>query len=435
MKELIAALALTLLAQAAAVLTLYTPAVLAPAAQADIGIAASTIGLFTAIVFAMATWCAPFGSTFVARLGPMRVSQCCLVSCGCGLALCALASPAAVVVGAALIGAGIGPLTPASTEILASQAPPRVRNLVMSIRQSGVTLGGALAVAVAPLLLIAVGWKGAVLAIGAFCLCFAGALQAVRHRYDGAREISVSTQRPSPVRLFRMVYSHPELRQNALASFTYAGMQYCLSTFLVVFLVERAALSLPHAGWALACAMTAGLVGRILWGLVADWIGNTRKVLGALGLVMTISAFTLSQVTPGWPLAAILVLSTVFGATAIGWNGICVAEIARVAPPGQVAIATGGSLIFTYSGITIAPSLFWIVITVTGSYAWAFALLGVAALSVPLLLPERARVRRGRAAAAWSARRAPQWPCRSMRNPRACPAHRDIAISRLLHPR
>src|ERR1035437_1913014 len=117
MKELVVALALTVLVQAVLSLTVYSPAVLAPVAQADIGIAASSIGIFTALIYGMATWCAPWGSTFVARQGPIRVSQYCLIFSGCGMALCALANPVAVVVGALLIGCGCGPVTPASSEI------------------------------------------------------------------------------------------------------------------------------------------------------------------------------------------------------------------------------------------------------------------------------------------------------------------------------
>ena len=381
MKDLVVVLALTLLAQAMISMMALTPAVLAPVAQADVGVAASSIGIFTALVYAAAMLSAPLGGTFIARRGAVRVSQYCLLLSGSGLALCALAYPAALAAGALLIGCGYGPVTPASSEILVARTPERVRNLIMSIRQTGVPVGGAIAGMVVPMLLLAVGWKAVVLVIAMLCILCALGLEAVRGRYDRVRHDAPQTPRPSLASLLRMVFSHAELRQGALASFTYAGIQLCLASFLVVFLTERAELTLINAGFALSAAMIGGIVGRVLWGVVADYIGSARVVLGALGIVMALSACVMSQVTPGWPLLAIGVLCAVFGATAIGWNGVYIAEIARIMPSGNVALATGASLAFTYLGVVAMPFLFWLIVIVSASYAIAFITVGVLTLA------------------------------------------------------
>ena len=134
---------------------------------------------------------------------------------------------------------------------------------------------------------------------------------------------------------------------------------------------------MSNAGFALSAAMTGGIVGRVLWAAVADYIGNARIVLGTLGIVMSLSAFVMSQVSPDWPLAAIFVLCTVFGASAIGWNGVYIAEIARIMPVDKVALATGASLAVTYLGVVVTPFLFWLLLTVTGSYAVAFIVVGI----------------------------------------------------------
>jgi fucose permease len=243
----------------------------------------------------------------------------------------------------------------------------------MSIRQSGVPVGGALAGVLVPLLLLVSDWKAAARTIAALCIFCMFALQAVRQRYDSVHRDARLAPRPSVPNLFRMVFAHAELRQGALASFAYGGMQWCLASFLVVFLTERAELSLINAGFALSAAMIGGIVGRLLWGLVADHIGNARAVLGGLGVVMSLSALVMSQVTSGWPLLAVVILSVTYGATAIGWNGVYVAEIARIVPAGQVALATGASLAFTYFGVVVMPFLFWLIVTVSTSYAIAFA--------------------------------------------------------------
>jgi len=154
MKDLIVAVALTLLVQAMISMTVVAPAVLAPVAQADVGVAARSIGIFAAVIYAAAALSAPLGGSLVARHGAVRVSQYCLLLAGSGFALCVLARPLVLVAGALLIGCGYGPITPASSEILVARTPERMRNLVMSIRQSGVPVGGALAGVVVPILLL-----------------------------------------------------------------------------------------------------------------------------------------------------------------------------------------------------------------------------------------------------------------------------------------
>jgi fucose permease len=162
----------------------------------------------------------------------------------------------------------------------------------------------------------------------------------------------------------------------ALASFTYSGMQMCLGSFLVVFLTERAGLSVGAAGAALSTAMIAGSIGRVAWGVVADnWV-RPRMLLGLIGVAMAVSAFANALMSGAWPHAAIFAVSFVFGATAVGWNGVYLSEVARIAPAGKAGAATGASLAMTYAGVVFAPLLFWLIVHLSGSYAAAFVTIG-----------------------------------------------------------
>src|SRR5438045_2539443 len=86
MKDLAVALAVTLLVQSTVSLAVFTPAILTPTAHRDIGVAASSIGIFTALMYTLATLSAPMGGSFISRLGAVRVSQSCLLLAGTGLA-------------------------------------------------------------------------------------------------------------------------------------------------------------------------------------------------------------------------------------------------------------------------------------------------------------------------------------------------------------
>ena len=69
-----------------------------------------------------------------------------------------------------------------------------------------------------------------------------------------------------------------------------------------------------------------------------------------------------------------------YGATAVGWNGVYLSEVARTAPAGRAAAATGASLAMTYSGVMVLPFLFWAIVAVSGSYPAAFVATGLLTL-------------------------------------------------------
>ena len=379
-RALIVAIALTTLVQALVSVAVFSPPLLAPVAQADLGVSASAIGIVITLMYVAASLSAPRGGALVARHGPLRVSQQALMWSAGGIALFAVASPVVCVIGAFMLGIGYGPVTPASSTILSTRAPDRLRNVIMSIRQTGVPLGGAIAGALVPTLIVNFGWRASALTVGALCALMALAVQPKREFYDAGRSASPRTGHASHVALLRLVFSAPALRDLALISFAYAAVQMCFTSYLVVFLTERAGLTLVTAGAVFSAAMIAGIVCRIAWGAVADYLGNARKVLGALGLIMAACAFVITQVSAQWPYTGVIALAAVFGASAIGWNGVFVAEVARIAPAGDIAQATGATLGMTYFGVVVGPFLYWAIVTVTASYAIAFAAIGVCAL-------------------------------------------------------
>lgn len=380
-RELLVTLTLATLAQTLIAMAVYAPAVLAPVAQAEIGVTANSIGIFTALTFVAAAFAAPLGGARVVRSGPVRVSQHCLLWAAAGMVLFVSAIPVIIVAGALAIGMGYGPATPASSAMLSKRAPDRLRNVIMSIRQSGVTLGGAIAGLLLPALSVAYGWRTAALVVTALCLLCAALLQVVRERYDDERTGVRQEGHGSHLFLLRMVFKQAELRQGAFTSFTYAGAQMCFGSFLVVFLTERAGMSLIDAGAAYSAAMLAGIAGRMVWGGLADYFDNARLVLGMLGVTMALCAFAITLVSPQWPYAAVIALCVACGASAFGWNGVYIAEVARITSGENVALATGAVITFNFLGIVIAPVLFWLMVLVSGSYTPAFVLIGVVTLA------------------------------------------------------
>ena len=153
-------------------------------------------------------------------------------------------------------------------------------------------------------------------------------------------------------------------------SFIFAGMQLTLFTYLVSYLNLGLGLTLVTAGLVFSAAQTAGIVGRIVWGAVADRLLGPRRTLAVLGLLMARRAASRSRASrPTGASPAIVAVCAIFGASAIGWNGVYLAEVARRAPEGQVGVATGGTQFFTFLGALSGPPLFAAAMAVTGSYA------------------------------------------------------------------
>jgi nitrate/nitrite transporter NarK len=255
-------------------------------------------------------------------------------------------------------------------------------SLIFSLKQTGVPAGGVLAGTVVPALVLTVGWQQGALAIGLACLLLALVIAPVRARYD----IGLNPAAPVSVRAafapVKLVASHPRLREMAVTSFVYGGVQITLVTYLVTFLVDAFALSLVLAGAVMAVSQGASVVGRIVWGALADRALARRTMLGLLGLGMGVSAMATLAAGPQWPGWLLVTFASVFGATAVGWNGVYLAEVARVAPQGQVSQATGGCLFFTFLGVVLTPLLFNLVLALGGGYGVAYALLGVPGFAV-----------------------------------------------------
>ena len=145
--------------------------------------------------------------------------------------------------------------------------------------------------------------------------------------------------------------------------------------------------TLVAAGVLLSAAQAGGVAGRIAWGWVADrWLGPYR-MLACLAAAMALCAAGAAALQAGAPQALTLLLLVAFGASAIGWNGVYLAEVARCAPPGQASVATGGTLAVTFFGVVLGPFLFGVVAGAFDTYRAGFiALVAPAAVCAWVLI-------------------------------------------------
>jgi len=177
-----------------------------------------------------------------------------------------------------------------------------------------------------------------------------------------------------------LVWRLPVLRWLGVSAFCLAFIQLCLSTFTVVMLVGEGGYTLVQAGLMLSVAQVAGVLGRIAWGWFADRSGDCMASLQYLTLASIACSGIIMFLTPGWPVLLTALLFAVFGATAIGWNGLYTAEVARRSPEGQVSLVTGGAMVWNFAGILSGPTAFTLAYKSIGSYTATFALVIVVAV-------------------------------------------------------
>jgi MFS family permease len=369
MKGVVLPLALTLAVQALTSLAMIAPSVMAPVVALELGLSPQGIGWFVALEYLFAMTSGLACGALIQRYGPIRVCQICVGLAAAGLAVGCIPVLLLVFAAAAMIGSGYGLVNPVSSHILARAAPPRMMSLIFSIKQTGVPLGGALAGILVPPLVLYLSWRWSAAVVALLCLALALLTQLAR---DGEQKGKAKIGSAGFLAPLRMVLANPPVLEVAIVSLIFGTVQLAMFTYFVSYLNLEVGYGLVAAGLVYSSAHAAGIAGRIAWGAVADrWI-SPRRTLGLLGVIMALSGLAVASFNADWPLSVVILASVLFGASAVGWNGVYLAEVARLAPPGQVGAITGGTQFVTFIGALTAPPLFGFVIGLAGGYGKAF---------------------------------------------------------------
>lgn len=397
-RYLIALVSLTLV-QVMATLAFNQASVLAPAAAPELGVAAADVAYYVSLVYLAAMVSTLGGGAISRRTGPIRFLQMGLAIAAVGSFLFAAGGLAVAALSALVVGLGSGPLTIASSHILARVTPKRLANVTFSLKQSGVPVGFALCGAILPSLALDLGWRWAAACVGAAALATAIAIQPLRPLYDDERAPDGSGRLlPSAAEVFeplRLAWRDPILRPLCLIGLLFAATQAIVVNFTVVYAVDGLKMSYVLAGTLLSAATVTGAFGRIFWGAIADMLRRPTAVLVGIGALVTIGGTVMAFTTPAWPASAVYAVCIVLGGTAVGWNGVFLAETAAHAPPGRVAEFTGATQLFVFGGALLSPLLFRAVLALTQSYAVGYLLLA-AGVAVGSALLARAARRRAR---------------------------------------
>jgi MFS family permease len=387
---LIVALVAMFLQQTFATLAKNVIPIVAPAALPDLGLSAAYVGYYISFSAFVQIFIMLSCGNYIRRFGGLRISQVGLVCVGIGLTCAASGLLWPFLITAIALTLGTASATPASSQILARVTPSKQAPMVFSAKQTAVPFGIMIGGLVLPFFVLQFGWQGAMLAIAALCTGFAIILEPTRNELDQDRDPDASLSPQGIKFVLITIIRSPDLRALAISMFAFVGLQISYTTFLILFLTERLGYSLTEAGGIFAMATLIGLPARMLWGYVASVWSTPWRILSGLGFTMSAASIATGFFSPEWHYAQILAVSVVVTSTALGWHGVMLSEVARLAPPGHAGGMTGGVLAFSALGQIIIPLSFSAILTLTDSYTYGFIMAGIppAIIGVMLLVQQ-----------------------------------------------
>ena len=184
-------LLITILMQTIATMAAFSLPAAAPEIALDLNIDANLVGFHISMVYGVGIVSAILSPRWIKRYGPARIGQLVvLVTIGM---LIAAASGSFLMLGfsAVILGCGYGATAPISTHVLVPRTPVKLINLVLSIRQIGVPLGGVLSGLLIPPLVLFTGWKSALLLQILPAVFLLLLLQKVRDTWDDDRDLKI----------------------------------------------------------------------------------------------------------------------------------------------------------------------------------------------------------------------------------------------------
>jgi predicted MFS family arabinose efflux permease len=179
----------------------------------------------------------------------------------------------------------------------------------------------------------------------------------------------------------RTVFATPAVARIGMTGSTLAITQGAWFAFMVTFLVSEAGLTLTQAGLLFAVMQATGIPGRILLGYIADRAQSGRMTLMLVGIVSAITSLGLAFIKPGLPMPLLIAFFAIAGVTVSSWNGVQLAEVARLSPREALQDTSSGATVLIFLGYVVGPAGFALLQQISGSYTPGLIAIAVLALA------------------------------------------------------
>jgi predicted MFS family arabinose efflux permease len=351
---------------------------LAPFYKDELGLSRAQVGLFFSS-FYLAMTGASFGSGWLAdRLGVSKTTLQGHVLLGICTAAAALTPTFAFgCVSFFLAGLGYSFLNPASSIGVMSWFHRDERATAMGAKQTGVPAGGVVAAILAPSLVLLIGWRGALAALGALNFLFGFVYASFwREPREHTQEPPALQESDGPAGTLNVWALLPI----SCATAIYLIGQMALITYIPLYLKDAMGYSPYWASQALALTQSGAVIGRVGWGVVSDRLfGGRRKIvlilIGAVSVIWFVALSFMDRSSSSTLLMSILFLA---GVSIVGYQGVSYALIGEISGKAKTGVGLGMMITINAAGATIGTPIFGYIVDRSGSYAPAWQFLAVA---------------------------------------------------------
>lgn len=286
-----------------------------------------------------------------------------------------------------LTGAFSSAPTPAGSKAITKWFPPSQIGLALGLRQTGIPVGGFLGAMLLPHIALNWGWRVAMIVAGAM-LCCGGLVCYSLYREHPQTEAQKKEGMKARTHQEWSFLRNQSFWYAQITSIVFLGAQYVLLTYLVLFLRDTTGVEIKKASFCLALSQLGGIFARIVLGLVSDSFSKGARKPAfifegflLLGTLLFFASFR--ENTPFW-LGALG--SWFFGMSAMGWNGIHIALVMKLAGKEQGGSAVGVTISAMQLGVLLIPPFFGYLVDISGAYHLSFMVLSLLTLLATLLL-------------------------------------------------
>ncbi|MEH7255580.1 MFS transporter [Neobacillus niacini] len=258
-----------------------------------------------------------------------------------------------------LMGIFYAIIPPVMSKGLVILIPQKFRGTAMGIKQTGVSVSAFIAAVWLPFMAVHYHWKMGYLIIGIIMVAISFIALFFRDS-DGDRNQKERSLRST----FSLIQFGDVLRNDSFRTICYIVpflfiAQHTTAAYFVVDVYERFDVPLLQAGYLLALLQIGSIIGRILFGMLADWLFLYRRELLLANILLATGLVILSFVLiPFSSLITLSILAFFIGMTSSGWNGIFTVIVAESVAVNYVGFANGVGATLGYLSAAIGTPIF-----------------------------------------------------------------------------
>jgi len=265
-----------------------------------------------------------------------------------------------------LSGFGDSLITTASAKAVVCWFPEEGRATVSAIYKTGFPLGSAIAAISLPLVALRFSWATALRIIGVIFIIWGGVVIKIYQRnIETQPEVTFVAEEQSQ-RSSLSSFSKWKVYLVGIAGMLFTVVQYCLDTYLVIYLVEEWSFSFLLAASLLSIFQLSGIGGRIVLGLSSDFLIKDRIFTFLIAALISLGGILLLILSTS---TYLLYLSCILlGFSAVGWVPLWLTIASEATPPESSGWATGIATAIQSIGGLAGPPLFGFIVKMRQSF-------------------------------------------------------------------